>query len=360
MVCNARNAERNAKCSREGGDSSGASSRPKVNAKYRILNFLQTTMPGDEEYTPTVLAKTLEMPQGTVRVTLKRLMAEHKVTWRPKGSVHLYMAANRCTDDFKRLFNLHGTGTKYQIHGLTLKLKAEKLGKTEFTEYKGVCNDRRVDGVGASAGASADFVSAGWNGKGGKGTGETHFQFSRKTLMIYCGCSNLPMAYDEFILWLKHCDGFLIGRGWPRLEGQWREWVVVQYGFNRDHKTFRNDSPTRCVSLKGFESWFQRVYEKGDLGLREEIHSADLEDGKSLEEFVRLASGGMTAVQIYQMIPMFIQSNNDTQRTTQELCKAVGDMKRMFDAVMQTQSKKINQLEKEQKELKRRLAVDSR
>jgi hypothetical protein len=359
MECNASNGECNAKVDEKGEQSSGKSSRLRVNAKYVILNFLQTTMPGDEEYTPTVLAETLKIPQGTVRGTLKRLKDEHKVTWRPRGSVHLYIAANRCSDDFKRLYNLHGAGTKYQIHGLTLKLEAEKIGKTEFTDYKSNCNEEGVGGVGTSAVASEAFESDGWNGKGGKGTGETHFQFSRKTLMIYCGCSNLPMDYDEFILWLKKCDGFLAGKRWPGLENQWREWVVVQYGLNQDHKVFRNDSPTRAVSLKGFEGWFARVYEKENRMLRDEIHSASLqEDAKSLEQFVHLASGGMTAVQIYQMIPKFILALNDTQKTNGDLVRAVGDMKRIFEADMKKQRKKTKELEKVQKEIKRRLHVN--
>lgn len=280
-----------------------ASNAP-ANAYYRILQFLETRPSGDEYWCPKLISIELEMPQGTTRYVLKKLKEQGKVIYTPKGKIHLYASARRFSDDYNRLFKVHGAKERYEIHGLTLKIEAKTLGLENFANVipqGGVLRDK--------------FAYFG---------GETSFQISHETFMVWGGFSERPLDYDRFLLWLSAVDGFCRAKGWPVFQGNFGRWFIVQYGFNRDWMRFRNDSPTRCVSLQGFEKWFARVYDKKELGvLREEIHS---HEEKSLEEFVMLASGGLTSAQVMNYLAMVVQSLNTSHAVNVDIVKRVGQL----------------------------------
>lgn len=267
-----------------------------TNAEWKILSFLEAR---PEEWTPTQIAKELKpMPIGTVRWALMKLKQKGKVFCRPEGIVHFYAATRRFTDDFNRMFKAYGTKNKYEIHGLTLKLSGDF----------------------ANAIPQGGVVRDGFDYYGGR----VSFQLSRETMMVWGSFTGRPLDFDRFVLWLAAVDGFCRARGWPIIEGGLAVWRVVQYGFNRDWKRFRNDSPTRCVSLQGFKSWFARVYEKEGLGvLREEIHSSD---ERSLEQFVGLCDGSMTGVQIMQHMELVTRSVNTAMAVNTDMVKVVAKL----------------------------------
>lgn len=268
-----------------------------TNAEYKVLSFLEAQ---PEEWTPSQITKELKpMPAGTVRWALKKLNERGKVFFRPEGCTHLYAATIRFTDDFNRLFKAHGTQNRYEIHGLSLKLTGNFAN---IIPQGGVVRDK--------------FKYYG---------GSTSFQLSRETFMVWGSFTSRPLDYDRFVLWLAAVDGYCRARGWPVIEGNIKLWTVVQYGFNRDWKRFRNDSPTRCVSLQGFRSWFARVYEKEGLGvLREEIHSRD---ERSLEQFVGLCDGSMTSVQVMQHLELVTRSLNTSIAINTDMVKVVSKLR---------------------------------
>lgn len=289
-----------------------------TNACYRVLSFLEAQ---PDEWTVSGIAKELGMPRGTVSWVLKRLKEQGKVFFTPKGKCNFYAAVRRFTDDFNRLFKAYGTKKRYEIHGLTLKLEAEKLGR-DFTnlipEGGGVVRD------------SFDYFG-----------GVTSFQLSRGTFMVWGSFTNRPLDYDRFLLWLSAVDGFCASRGWPKFEGNMRLWLVRQYGFNRDWKRFRNDSPTRCVSLQGFKSWFARCYQKEELGvMREEIHSRE---ERSLEEFVHLVDGSMTSVQVMNFLELVVQALNKSHRVNADLVRRIGKLADK-DAELTKQVKELSKI----------------
>jgi hypothetical protein len=281
-----------------------------TNAQYSVLSFLEAQ---PEEWTPTQIAKELKpMPPGTVRWALKKLSEKGKVFYRAEGCTHLYAATIRFTDDFNRLFKAHGTQNRYQIHGLSLKLQGNFANN--IPQGGGVVRER--------------FKYYG---------GGTSFQLSGETFMVWGSFTSRPLDFDRFVLWMAAVDGYCRARGWPVIEGNIKQWRVVQYGFNRDWKRFRNDSPTRCVSLQGFKSWFARVYEKEGLGvLREELHSAD---ERSLEEFVGLCDGSMTSVQVMQHLELVTRSLNSLQAAQVDIIKAVGRLVDRVDALTRSKFK---------------------
>ena len=142
--------------------------------------------------------------------------------------------------------------------------------------------------------------------------------------MVWGSFTDRPLDWDRFVLWLSVVDGFCLARGWPEFDGCFERWRVVQYGFNRDWKRFRNDSPTRCVSLQGFKSWFARVYQKESAHcLREEIHSAD---ERSLEEFIGLVDGSLTSVQVMNYLELVTRSLNESHAVNADLVKRLGTL----------------------------------
>jgi hypothetical protein len=270
-----------------------------ANTYYQLLSFLEAQ---PEEWTPTQLSKELHIPRGTVGWALRKLKKDGKVFFRPVGKVHFYAAGRRFTDDFNRMFKAFPTDKRYEIHGLSLKLNV-----------KGIDIANRIPLGGGVVRDSFDYYG-----------GRTSFQLSAETLMVWGSFTDRPLDWDRFLLWLSTVDGFCNARGWATIEGNVERWLVVQYGFNRDWKRFRNDSPTRCVSLQGFKSWFARVYQKEGLGvLREEIHSTD---ERSLEEFVHLVDGSMTSVQVMNFLELVVRSVNESHAIETDMIKRLGSL----------------------------------
>ena len=261
------------------------------------------------------------MPEGTVRCVIKHLKDQNKVFFIPKGKIHLYAATKRASDDFNRLIKIHALQSNnkelYQIHGLTLKLTSQALGKPLID------NATPVGGSGV--------VRGGW-GVGGSGVGETSFQLSFETLMVYGSFSNASLDFDGFMVWLARVDGFLISKGWPRIEGNMQFWVVSQYGLNKDYAVFRNDSPTNAVSLKGFEKWFARVYDKkmpdGSHVLRDEVHSRE---EQSLTNFLMQAGGNMTNAQVMTMVQTVASALNNNTNQIVDVVKVLAKLVKRVD-----------------------------
>jgi hypothetical protein len=240
------------------------------------------------------------------------LRKKGKVFYRPLGNVHFFAATRRFTDDYNRIFKAYGTEKKYEIHGLSLKLQ----------------------GNFANAQPEGGVVRDGFDYYGGR----TSFQLSGGTFMVWGSFTDRPLDFDRFVLWLAAVDGFCRARGWPVFEGSMGSWVVVQYGFNRDWKRFRNDSPTRCVSLQGFRLWFARVYEKEGLSvLREELHSRDV---RTLEQFVGMCDGSLTSVQVMQHLELVTRSLNSLQAAQVDIIKAVGKLADRVDQLTRVASEK--------------------
>jgi len=276
------------------------------NAQYRVLSFLEAQ---PEEWTPTVLAKELRMPKGTVRWALKRLKEQGKVVYRRVGIVHLYGASKRFSDDFNRMFKQYRTDKLYQIHGLTLK----RMGDFANALPLGGMDESSVSGDGVRGGV----LRWGFDWFGGK----VSFQLSAGTLVVYGSFTECPLDYDRWVLFLSCLDGHLSAKGLPRILDEMGLWLVVQYGFNRDWKRFRNDKPTECVSVQGFTQWFARIYNKKPLGvLREEIHSSE---ERSLEQFCQLVDGSLTSVQVMNFLDVLARNMNSLQASNFELSKRV-------------------------------------
>jgi len=275
-----------------------------ANTHYRVLSFLEAQA---EEWTPQQLSKELRMPRGTVGWVLSELKKNGKVFFRPAGKIHFYAATRQFTDDFNRLFKAYDTNKLYEIHGLSLKLEGDF---TNMIPQGGVVRD------------GFDYYG-----------GRTSFQLSAETFMVWGSFTDRPLDWDRFLLWLSAVDGFCRAQGWPVFEGYFRKWLVVQYGFNRDWKRFRNDSPTKCVSLQGFKTWFARVYQKEEKGiLREEIHSRE---EHSLEEFVHLVDGSMTSVQVMNFLELVVRSLNESHAINTDMVKRIATLADQIEKLRQ-------------------------
>ena len=104
------------------------------NASVEVLSFLESRVTGDEWFCPSYLASKdgLNLPDGTIRSVLKKLLADNKVIMENRGKYHFYASTKRLSDDFNRLLKTHGTAKKWQIHGLTLKITAKDVGLGVF------------------------------------------------------------------------------------------------------------------------------------------------------------------------------------------------------------------------------------
>jgi hypothetical protein len=299
-------AEKKRKRSRKGANVTNAS----ANAYGCVLDFLESRPSSDAYWCPKIIAEELGLNVSTVRWALKKLIAAGKVFWIPKGRVHLYASTRRFSDDFTRLMKLHPPTERYEIHGLTLKITAESLGKKSFA------NAIPVGGV----------VRDGWKGVGGAGTGETRFQLSAGTLMVYGSFTNLSLDFDRFLVWLARVDGFLAARKWTRVDGNLRLWVVCQFGLNRDFRRFRVDGLVKSVSLQSFQDWFARIYDKelpdGEHVLRVEVHSNHEE--RSLEQFIGLMNGDLSVVEVTNLLRTVTEACNNNSRAVAEVVKRVG------------------------------------
>lgn len=279
-----------------------------TNAYYRVLDFLEGQ---DEEWTPTMIARELDMPKGTVRWALHKLRERGKVIYRKVGINSFYAATKRFSDEFVRLFKQHKTDNRYEVHGLTLKITGDFANAVSL----------------GGGGCSGDMGVVRWKFHYRKC--RVSFQLSRSTFLVYVSCSDKPLDYDAFLLLLSAIDGHLLSKGLPTILDNMVRWKVVQYGFNRDWKRFRNDSPTECVSVQGFSQWFARVYNKKPLGvLREEIHSRE---EKSLEEFIALVNGSLTSVQVMNFLDILSRNINSLQKSNFELASRVAQLTEIIE-----------------------------
>ncbi|MGD6851249.1 MAG: hypothetical protein ACQCN6_04225 [Candidatus Bathyarchaeia archaeon] len=296
-----------------------------TNAYYMVLNFLEQKPSSDAYWCPKLIAQELGLNCNTVRWALKQLLKDNKVFWIPKGKIHLYASSRRFSDDFSRLMKLNPPKNRYEIHGLTLKITAESLGKTAFA------NVIPVGGV----------VRDGWRGIGGQGTGETRFQLSKKCLMVWGSFTNLSLDFDRFLVWLARVDGFLAARKWPRIEDQLKLWVVCQFGLNKDYRRFRADGLVKAFSLQSFEDWFARVYDKelpsSKHVLRVEVHSNHEE--RSLEQMIALMNGDLSVVESNNLLRTVTEATNNNTKALGEVIKRIGQLS---DAIIATRNESID------------------
>jgi hypothetical protein len=295
-----------------------------TNAYYAVLDFLEQKPSSDAYWCPKLIAEELGINCSTVRWALKQLLKDNKVFWIPKGKVHLYASSRRFSDDFSRLIKIHPPKNRYEIHGLTLKITAESLGKKAFA------NAIPVGGV----------VRDGWKGVGGEGTGETCFQLSAKSLMVWGSFTNLSLDFDRFLVWLARVDGFLAARKWPRIEGQLKLWVVCQFGLNKDYRRFRADGLVKAFSLQSFEDWFARVYDKelpsGEHVLRAEVHSNHEE--RSLDQMIALMNGDLSVVEANNLLRTVTEATNNNTKALGEVIKRIGQLS---DTIVTTQKEHL-------------------
>jgi hypothetical protein len=295
-----------------------------ANAYYNVLDFLEQKPSSDAYWCPKLIAEELSLNCNTVRWALKQLLKDNKVFWIPKGKVHLYASSRRFSDDFSRLMKLHPSKNRYEIHGLTLKITAESLGQKAFA------NAIPVGGV----------VRDGWKGIGGQGTGETRFQLSAKSLMVWGSFTNLSLDFDRFLVWLARVDGFLAARKWPRIEGQLKLWVVCQFGLNKDYRRFRADGLVKAFSLQSFEDWFARVYDKGlpsgEHVLRAEVHSNQEE--RSLDQMIALMNGDLSVVESNNLLRTVTEAANNNTKALGEVIKRIGQLS---DAVLASRNENL-------------------
>jgi len=286
-----------------------------------VLNFLETSpLSGSLDFYPAKIASELGLNPSSVRGVLKEMLKDHKVMVYPKGREHYYCATKRYSDEFTRLMKIYPVSERWELHGLTLKLKAEDLGLDQFT------NTLPVGGV---------IQEQGWAGVGGQYTGETSFQLSRCTLMVYISCSKAPMDYDGWMLWLKQVDGYLCAKQWPRLLGEnFRFWVQCQTGLNHDHQKIRVDSYVQAVSLQVFDEFFARVYGKklanGKEVVREEIH---VNNEQNLEKLLLGLSGSMHSVMVDNKVEGAAEAVNNNTATLQEQKRKLIDIDRKLDSL---------------------------
>jgi hypothetical protein len=283
-----------------------------ANAYYLVLDFLEQKPSSDAYWCPKMIAEELGLNCNTVRWVLRKLLKDNKVFWIPKGKIHLYAPTRQFTDDFSRLMKLHPPKDRYEIHGLTLKITAETLGKKAFA------NAIPVGGI----------VRDGWKGVGGNGTGETRFQLSSKSLVVYGSFTNLSLDFDRFLIWLARVDGFLAARKWPRLDGQLKFWIVCQFGLNKDSRRFRADGLVKAFSLQSFQDWFARVYDKelpgGEHVLRTEVHSNH--EDRSLDQMIALMNGDLSVAESNNLLRTVTESSNNNTKALVEVIKRVGQL----------------------------------
>lgn len=76
--------------------SSNDSSSAKSNALGEVLEFLESRQEGDEWYCPSYLAskECLNLPQGTVRVMLRKLLQNNKVYVKTKVNITFMRLSN--------------------------------------------------------------------------------------------------------------------------------------------------------------------------------------------------------------------------------------------------------------------------
>ena len=290
---------------------------PRGRLYNKVLRFLERSPEGRSDWTPKEIAAELKANYSSVRWVCAQLLAQNKVVRLPKGQFTEYRATKVMHDDISRLMATYPTGgERYKFHGITLSLFAEKLGKKTFPEA--VTNTIPLGGM----------VRARLAGNGGVGTRETSFQLSKGCLMVWCGCTNKPMDYDDFITWLAKVDGFLTAKGWPRIEGNLELWESKQFGFSNDYRLKEVNGLVKAVSLKGIWAWYAEVYEKkmpnGETVLRAGVHSTE---SQTLASIVGMMNGDISRVQAEDLLRQTTQAQNNNTKFLQETVKAVGKVR---------------------------------
>jgi hypothetical protein len=136
-------------------------------------------------------------------------------------------------------------------------------------------------------------------------------------------------------LWLKQVDGFLVGKGWPRLlGGNFEFWKQCQTGLNHDHEKVRIDSYVEAITLKSFDDWFARVYGKklasGKDVVREEIH---INGERSLEKMVQMLSGSMHTVMVDNKVEGAAEAVNNNTATLGEQQRKLKEISAKIDGL---------------------------
>ncbi len=280
--------------------SSNTAAHPRRKLYWQVLKFLEQTRDGRTDWSPKDIADELKANYSSVRFECRELFRHNMVVAIPKGKFTEYRASKIAHDDISRLKNAYPTtGERPKFHGLTLKLTADKLGKTTFD--KAITNTIPLGGV----------VRAKMRGVAGVGTRETSFQLSKACLMIYCSCTNMPMDYDDFVTWLARVDGFLESKGWPRLMHNLELWVSRQFGFSKDYKLREANGLVRSVSLKGMWEWYAEVYEKkmpnGETVLRAGVHSTE---EQTMASIVGMMSGDISRVYAEDLLRQTTEAQN--------------------------------------------------
>jgi hypothetical protein len=282
-----------------------------------VLKFLERCPEGRTDWSPKDISAELKVNYSSVRSVCRILLKDNKVVALPKGQFTEYRATKLARDDVARLMAAYPIGgERYKMHGISLSLFAEKLGKSTFGET--ICNKLPLGGM----------VRTRWAGIAGVGTRETSFQLSKGCLMVYCGCTNMPMDYDEFVAWLARVDGFLIAKGWPRIEGNLELWESKQLGFSNDYRLKEANGLVKAVSLKGIWAWYAEVYEKkmpnGETVLRAGVHT---NDSQTLASVVGLMNGDISRVQAEDLLRQTTAAQNNNTKYLQETVRAVGKVR---------------------------------
>ncbi len=282
-----------------------------------MLKFLENAKDGRTDWSPKDISDELKANYSSVRWMCRQLFKNNMVVAIPKGKFTEYRASKIAHDDISRLKSAYPTtGERPKFHGLVLKLTADKLGKETFD--KAITNTIPLGGV----------VRAHMKGVAGVGTRETSFQLSKACLMIYCGCTNMPMDYDDFVTWIARVDGFLESRGWPRLMNNLELWVSRQFGFSSDYKLKEANGLVKSVSLKGMWGWYAEVYEKkmpnGETVLRAGVHS---NEEQTMAAVIGMMNGDISRVYAEDLLRQTTEAQNNNTKYLQETVKAVGKVR---------------------------------
>jgi hypothetical protein len=309
----------------------GGSGRRKANAYTVVLDFLDNRPIEKRGVSPVEIAAETGLNYSTVRGAIAELVRDDKIYGIPRGKFVEYQSNRGLHDEFSRLIKTFPPNQKerYHVHGLTMKLTAQQLGLKTFpaSVVRDISNTSPLGGGGGVH--RSGRVRVGFKGSAGLGTGETSFQLSKRTLMVWCSCTNLSMDFDAFMVWLSRVDGFLAAKNWPRLDGNLRNWHIVQFGLNKDRRAWTANKLVKSVTLQGFESWYAEIYEKklpsGKEVLRTGIHSTD--DKTTMYEMVGLLNGDLSRVQAEQALEGNTDALNTTRAVLGEVCKQVGQLK---------------------------------
>ena len=276
-----------------------------------ILEYLENL---GQEAIGINIARDLQMPSGTVRWALQLLKKQGKLIDRRVGKYTFWCATKRYDDQLLRMMKKHDTGQKWSIHGLTLNMTGDfkKLLELANASIPGI---RSVFG-----GVEVGFGRGGLRWGVVRGGGRLSFQLGVGSLTVRGAFSCCPLDYSGFVLLLGFLDGHLKALGLPGVDGRLGEWMVLQYGLNRDGLVSQFDGG-ESMTLYAFEGWLARCYKKESLGVRrEEIHGGQ---PVSMERFLALVGGGVTSGQVLNFLDLLAVRMGDLQKSNMDLARQV-------------------------------------